>query len=193
MASLGKKFDATQHDTEQRDYAELPEGVYKLEMEASDVKETTKKNGTILSATFVVIEPEQYKGRKLFGNYNLENANPQAQEIGQKQFASLCRAVGLADVDDSEELHFRSFTAKVGLGKSSKSADGRDYPARAEIKRYFFEDEGDVPAPEVKAPANDNQPAQRASAQSHRQPAPTQQQASTPAPAASGKRPWGSR
>lgn len=181
MASLGKKFDATAHDTEQRDYEELPNGIYKMEIEASEVKETSSGSGTILKTTNVVIEPEDYAGRKLFNNYNLENKNVQAQEIGQKQFAALCRAIGVSEVEDSEELHFHAFTVKVGLGKASK--DGQ-YPARAEIKRYYFPDEGNVPEPAIDdnqpkaAPANDNHQA----AGNDNKPA-----------AASGqkKRPWG--
>jgi hypothetical protein len=138
----------------------------------------------------VVIGPEQYKGRKLFTTYNLENANPTAQEIGQKQFASLCRAIGVDSVDDSEELHFHSFAAKVGLGKAQNG-----YAARAEIKKYFFptDDQGnaiDLPDPEIDAvqptkpaAANDNRPASRAPA--------GQQQAAAAKPA--GSRPWGAK
>lgn len=180
MAQLGKKFDATAHDTEQRDYEELPNGIYKLEIEASDVAETSTGSGTILKTTMVVVEPEQYAGRKLFNNYNLENKNAQAQEIGQKQFASLCRAIGVSEVEDSEDLHFHSFTAKIGLGKPSK--DGQ-YPARAEIKRYYFEDEGNVPDPAI----DDNQPKKAAAPANDNKPA-----AAAPAKP-SGSRPWGSK
>lgn len=185
MAGLGKRFDATAHDTQQNDYSELPNGVYKLEIEASDVGPTKAGNGTILKTTMVVIEPESLKGRKLFTTYNLENSNPQAQEIGQKQFASLCRAVGVSAVDDSEELHFLAFTAKIGLGKAQNG-----YPARAEIKRYFFEDEGNVPAPAIDA----NQPApQPAAANDNRRT--TASNDNKPAAAAAGttRRPWGAK
>ena len=169
MASLGKKFDPTEHDTTQSDYSELPNGIYKLEVETSDVVETSTGSGIILKTTMVVVEPEDFKGRKLFTNYNVENKNPQAQEIGQRQLSSLCRAVGHSgELEDSEDLHFKAFTAKIALGKPSKD---RQYPARAEIKRYFFEDEGNVPEPEIDAaqpqaakPANDNRTASRPAA-----------------------------
>ncbi len=180
MAKLATRFDASAHDTEQRDYEELPNGIYELEVEASDVTPTKDGRGTILKTTMVVLRPEEYEKRKLFNNYNLENPNAQAQEIGQRQFASLCRAIGVQEVEDSEDLHFKAFTAKIGLGKPSK--DGQ-YPARAEIKRYYFPDQGDVPEPAIDAEqpkaANDNRPAAR----------PAQQAA---APAA-GKRPWGQK
>lgn len=186
MARLSTTFNAQEHDTEQRnDFPELPAGIYQLEVTASEVAATSTGSGTILKTTMSVIAPEEFKGRLIFNNYNLENANAQAQEIGKKQLASLCRAIGLSTVEDSEELHLRAFTAKIGLGKPSK--DGK-YPARAEIKRYYFEDEGDVPAPEVDAsqpvvaaPANDNKPAARPAA-------------AAAAPAAGGaRRPWGSK
>lgn len=190
MASLGKKFDATAHDTTQSDYAELPNGIYKLEVEVSEVKETSNGKGTILKVTNVVVEPEDYKGRKLFNNYNLENESAQAQEIGQKQFAALCRAIGVTEVEDSEELHFRTYTAKVGLGKPSK--DGQ-YAARAEIKRYYFEDEGNVPEPSIDAiqPTAPSAPAARpAAANNNHRPA-ANQNAAPGAAKAAGARPWG--
>lgn len=180
MAQLGQKFDATAHDTTQRDYEELPNGIYKLEIEASDVVPTSTGSGTILKTTMTVVEPEDYKGRKIFNNYNLENKNAQAQEIGQRQFASLCRAIGIADVEDSEDLHFHAFTAKIALGKPSK--DGQ-YPARAEIKRYYFEDEGNVPEPAI----DDNQPAKSAAGNDNRQPVANDNKAA----AGQKKRPWG--
>ncbi|PDS97551.1 hypothetical protein CO659_12890 [Rhizobium sp. S9] len=191
MARLGNTFNATEHDTEQRDYEELPNGDYQLEIEASDIVPTSTGSGTILKTTIVVIAPEALKGRKLFNNYNLENANAKTQEIGQRQFASLCRAIGVDSVEDSEELHFRAFTAKIGLGKPSK--DGK-YPARAEIKKYYFPDEGNVPEPAIDA----NQPQPAAPVTRAQVPANDNRQAAgRPAPAAAAaggtRRPWGSK
>jgi len=181
MAALGQKFDASSVDTEQRDYAELPNGTYILEMTAGDVVATKDGKGTLLKTTFDVIEPEQFKGRKLFNNYNLVNGSAEAQRIGLQQFASLCRAVGVSEVEDSDELLFKSFTAKIGLGKPSK--DGQ-YPARAEIKTYYFPDAGNVPEPSIDAgqapaPANDN-----------RAPAANDNRQAQQAAAAPKKNPW---
>jgi len=133
----------------------------------------------------VVIRPEEYAKRKLFNNYNLKNKSTQAQEIGQRQFASLCRAIGVSEVEDSEELHFKAFTAKIGLGKPSK--DGQ-YPARAEIKRYYYPDEGNVPQPSI----DTNQPVAQARPANDNRPAAANSNKPAPAAAAAGKkRPWG--
>lgn len=186
MASLGKSFNASDFDTEQRDYAELPNGVYELEVEASDVAATKSGTGTVLKTTMAVVAPEELKGRKLFTTYNLENPNTQAAEIGQRQFASLCRAIGVQSVEDSEDLHFKTFTVKVGLGKPSK--DGQ-YPARAEIKTYYFPDQGNVPAPAIDA----EQPRPTAANDNRRPAANDNAPAARPAAAATGARPWGQR
>lgn len=183
MAQLGQRFNAQDHDTEQRDYEELPNGTYSLEIEASDVGPTKAGTGTVLKTTMTVIAPEALKGRKLFTTYNLENVNAQAQEIGQRQFASLCRAIGADSVEDSEELHFHAFTAKVGLGKPSK--DGQ-HPARAEIKAYYFPDQGNVPEPAIDA----NQPA-RSTAANDNKPAPAARTAAPAAATGGQRRPWG--
>lgn len=186
MAQLGQKFNATEHETEQNDYPELPNGIYQLEMTASDVVPTKDGKGTILKTTFDVVAPEEYKKRKLFNNYNLENSNPDAQRIGQAQFASLCRAIGVDEVDDTEDLHVRTFTAKIGLGKPSK--DGQ-YPARAEIKTYYFPDTGNIPEPAIDA----NQPAAAPASVTRAQAPANDNRQQAAAPATAAKRPWGSK
>lgn len=193
MASLGKKFDATAHDTTQRDFQEeVPNGIYVLEIESGSVDKTSKGTGIILKTTLNVIEPEDYAGRKIFNNnYNLENDNPKAQEIGQRQFAALCRAIGVSEVEDSEEVQLKRFTARVALGKPSKGTDGTEYPGRAEIKRYYFPDEGPLPpaAIDEKQPEKPKEAAKPAN--DNRQVANTNRPAA--AAASPAKRPWGNK
>lgn len=193
MASLGKTYVAGDVDTTQRDFEDLPAGIMQFEIEATDVVETGPegaRTGVGLKYTANVLAPDEVSGRKFFGFINLENRNPTAQEIGQREFASLRRACGINEIDDTEELHFRAYTVKLGLGKDGKdkNADGTPkYPARMEVKRYFFPDEGNVPEASIDAqqpaaaaqrPANDNRPA----AANNNKPA-------QPAKAA-GSRPW---
>lgn len=171
MAQLGTKFKATDHDTTQNDYPELPNGIYDLEIVQSEVKDTSgpKGSGKRLALRLSVVEPEELKGRLLFNNIMLEHDVTQTQEIGQKTFAKICRALGIDEVDASDALHFKSFRAKIGLGKPSKdkNPDGSPvYPARAEIKAYYYPDDGDLPEIGVTGPvqaapkaANDNRPA----------------------------------
>lgn len=179
MASLGS-FKATEQDTSQS--STLPLGNYKLEVSASEVKRTKADTGTILNVTIDVLEPEQFASRKIFTSYNIENQNPVAEKIGKDDLAKLCRAIGLeSDPDDSEELHFKSFVAKVGLEKPQPGYDPRN-----KIVRYYYPDvDGDVPEPGLLAePAGTKRPA----------PAPANENNRASAPAAGGKKtPWGAK
>lgn len=184
MARLGTTFNAQDHDTTQSDFELLPTGVYRLEVSASDVRE--EEGDITLAVTYDVIEPEQYKGRRIFGYIDLQNKDSKKQEDGQRDFAKLCRAVGVGTVDDSEQLHLIAFTAKVQNAPAGVSKAGRPYKAKNRIQRFYFPDEGNTPEPAIdanqpSAPANDNRPA----------PAQT---AARPAAAATGaRRPWGAK
>lgn len=198
MAKIGVRVETTEEGTEQRsgDFPNLPNGVYLLEMEAGDVVEKNKdtpQHSITVKMTAQVVQPEEFAGRKIFLNYNIQNPSAQAQDIGNRQFQCLLRSLELGDVpdDDTDNLLFQSFTATVGMGKDSKekNADGSPvYPGRNEIKRYWFPDQNDAPAigvtaPSGQRPANDNRPAQRSA------PAQQQQEAAKPA----GRRPWGAK
>lgn len=190
MASLGKTYVSGDVDTTQRDFEDLPAGIMQFEIEASEIVETgpeDARTGVGLKYTAAVLAPEAVKGRKFFGFINLENKNPTAQEIGQREFGALRRALGLDNVSDSEELHYIAYTVKLGLGKPSK--DGK-YPARMEVKRYYFPDEGNVPAPAIDA----NQPApQPAAANDNRRAAASNDNKPASAAAGTTRRPWGSK
>lgn len=192
MARIGVRIEATEEGTEQKSsYENLPNGNYLLQMEACDVAEKnegTPEHSITVKSTFEVLEPEDYKGRKLFGNYNIANKNETAQRIGNEQFQCLLRAMEMSEFgedDDTDILRFVPFTATIGMGKDSKTknADGSpEYPAKNEIKRYWFPDQGNAPVIGVTGPvkpANDNRPVQKAAA--------------APAAKPAGSKPWGKK
>ena len=191
MARIGESpFRATDHDTEQRDFEGLPDGIYVFETIESKLDDTKDGKGKILKMTLSALEPEAFKGRRHWLNINIQNGNPQAQEIGQKELAALCRAVGVLEIKDSEELHFKAFTAKVAMGKPSKDLNADKtpkYPSRPEIKRYFFPDEGDLPAADVVGSASNDNAGARAA------PASTAATSTTSSGAPKANRPWGKK
>lgn len=188
MARLGTTFKAEDHNTEQSDYELLPTGIYQLEVSASEIREDDDKNKT-LSLVYDVIEPESFKSRKIFAYIDLENRDAKKQEDGQRDFAKLCRSLGLSAVEDSEELHFIAFTAKVQNSPAGVSKAGRPYKAKNRVQRFFYPDEGNVPAPAIDA----NQPAPQPAANDNRRT--TASNDNKPAAAAAGttRRPWGSK
>jgi hypothetical protein len=172
MAKFGISVAVTEESTEQRaEYEDLPNGVYRLEISAAEVKrknEGTRDESAGFKCTYDVIDPEDYRGRKVFDFFNLLHPSAQAQEIGVRQFSCLRRAIGLGDVDPEmeeqdviDEMRLVPFIATVGMGKPSKekNADGTPaYPAKNTIKRFWYPDLNDAPPIGVTAAAaaNDN-------------------------------------
>lgn len=157
MANLSGEYDPDA--VPGGDFDPIPEGDYMLEITESDVGPTKSGTGKVLKFSTKVIEGE-YTGRMIWGNINLVNESAKAMEIGQGQFAALRKAVGVRDPQESEELHFRAFKAKVGI----EPAKG-DYKAKNVIKKFYFEDDSvpaDKAAPKAandnKKAANDNKP-----------------------------------
>ena len=188
MAKLGVSVEVTEEGTKQNDYSNLPDGVYLLQVTEAPVKEkdeNTSKHAISVSTLIKVIEPEELEGRGFYVNYNVKNPSQQAQDIGNRDFQKLLRALDLSSLpdDDTDNLLFIPFYAKIGMGRDSKekNADGTPkYPARNEIKRYYFPDEDN--APEVGVTASAAPVAARPAAASA---APAQ--AARPA----GAKPWG--
>jgi len=113
------------------DFSVVPADTYNVQIVKSEVVETKAKTGTLLKTQFKVIDGK-FKGRIIFGQYNLTNPNVQAVEISRKQMKTLCDAIGKPDgVQDSNEMHNIPLQIKVSV----KPADGQ-YAEQNEIKFY---------------------------------------------------------
>lgn len=132
-------------------YTPLPAGEYQMEIVESDYVATSKGNGMILKCKAQIIGGD-YDQRPYYINYNLENENEQAAEIGQRDFAGLRRATGVLAPDDTEDLHFKPFSVKVGIKNRKDTGEPENV-----IREYLF-DRGDS-APAAKPASNDNRQA----------------------------------
>ena len=145
MAKLNFAFsgDETALQDNSFDRQPLPDGEYNVVINDADYKQTKNGNGWYVSVEFLVYEGE-HKDRKLWSNYNLVNPNPQAQEIGEQQFAKLClAALGKLSCSDTDELIGKAVTVGVGLEKND--------PTRNRVK--YANAIGTVKAPTAKAAA----------------------------------------
>lgn len=117
MARLPGSFNANEYDD--MGFGVIPKGDYLMQITDSEYKENSKKSGHFLSLKREIMEGK-YKGRTFYANLNLDNPNPKAVEIANKEFATTCRACGKVTVEDSEELHFIphivSIAVKPGKG-----------------------------------------------------------------------------
>lgn len=144
----------------------LPEDDYILVAEKTELVANRSNTGMRLDVVFSV-EDGQYKGRKLFLNYNVQNQNEQARQIALREFKSLIDATGVDPAtafEDTDTLLYKPFIGHVVLRQDTvKNAfgqrevkinpeTGQPYPPRNSISAYKPLD-GSMPqsAPPVQA------------------------------------------
>ena len=139
MVRFNSTFDAG--SVEPREPMEvLPAGDYLCHITESEMKDTKAGNGQYLQLTLEVLEGE-FATRKLWERLNLVNPNQTAVDIAQRTLSSICRAAGVMNIIDSEDLHYKPMMVKVKV----KPARG-DYDASNEIKGYAPPPSGSSPA-----------------------------------------------
>ncbi|MCA0402044.1 MAG: DUF669 domain-containing protein [Proteobacteria bacterium] len=139
MASLGKYSGAALVESS-NDFSPIPAGVYDVEVIESALVPTKAGNGTMLKLQLKVVGA-QYENRRIFDQINIENANPQAQEIGQRQLSDLARACGLTVIpDDSDAFHGIPIRARVKIKQDPQYGD------KNEVAHYLEADGSPHPA-----------------------------------------------
>lgn len=166
MAFLNETFDVNELPQGNGNFDPLPAGWYYANITGAELKSTKAGNGQYIAVRYDITGPT-HQGRVVFGNLNIKNPNPKAEEIGRQQLGEIMRAIGLAKVSDTDQLIGGSLQIKLEI----RQQEG--YEPSNDVKGYKATS-GSVPtAAAASAPA----------------------QAATPAPAASGKAapPWSKR
>jgi len=101
-------------------YGPLPAGEYEMMIVKSDTKPTKSGNGSYLELEMHVVSGDQ-AGRRHWERLNLDNPNAQTVKIAQELLARLCAAIGVDEVNDSEELHDRVFVAEIGIDRKDST------------------------------------------------------------------------
>jgi hypothetical protein len=187
MANIGYVFDSSTVEP-RTPFEVLPAGDYVGQIVKSDMVPTKTGNGNMLNLEIEILN-DGFSGRRVWDRLNLDNPNAQAVEIAQRTLSAICRAVGVVQVSDSEQLHFKPFALKVIVlpaGKDPKTGYERREPQN-EVRGY--EPAGGAPVAQAPrpvmpvAPAAASGPVQGARASAPR----------TQAPATSSAPPWARR
>ena len=128
MAKM-KKFNKAGKER-MADYSAIKPGIYKAIVVGSEVKETISKDGSYIKLTYQITKGG-YKGRKIWQMYNNENSNKIAVEIAEKELASLCDALMIDNVSNTQDFHDIPMLINVGV----VPAKGK-YGEQNEIKGY---------------------------------------------------------
>jgi len=106
----------------------LPAGWYPVEITSVELKDTKAGTGKYMSVGYKVTG-ESHNGRMVFGNINLRNPNPKAEEIARQQLGDLMRAVGISKLSDTDQLIGCACQIKLAVRKDEQYGDSNDVKA----------------------------------------------------------------
>ena len=146
MAFLDQTFEADAMPVSEKSYEPLPAGWYTASITAAELKNTKAGTGQYIAIRYDIIGPS-HQGRIVFGNLNIRNPNPKAEEIGRQQLGEVMRAIGIAKVQDTDELIGGQLSIKVDIRSSEQYGD------QNEVKGFKAIAGSTPPAPVAKAAA----------------------------------------
>jgi hypothetical protein len=103
----------------------LPPGRYPMAITKTEMKPTRAGNGSYLSVEFT-ISSGNGANRKLWANLNLDNPNQQTVDIARRELSAICHAVGVLQVNDSDELLGRELMVDVAVGKRRDTGEDQN-------------------------------------------------------------------
>lgn len=130
-----------------RSYDPVPPGWYTARIHSAEVKDTKAGNGQYIKIRYDIVGPS-HQGRVIFGNLNIRNPNAKAEQIGRQQLGEMMRAIGLAEIQDTDQLIGGTCEIKLDI----QAADG-DYAARNEVRGWKHSAVGAAPVAEKAKPA----------------------------------------
>lgn len=140
MARLSESIVESDLPKSDRNFEPLPAGWYTATITEAELKETNARTGNYIKVRYDIVGPT-HQGRVVFGNFNMKNPNPKAEEIGRQQLGDLMRAIGLPRVDDTDQLVGKTCNIKLTV----KPAEGQ-YDANNEVKGWKALDGSTMPA-----------------------------------------------
>lgn len=129
------QFDANAWDTEPQEYTPIADGSYNCVLDLAEVESNDK--GMKVTLQVQIIDSGQFMNRRTkVWLYLSGHANAKYQERCSKQFAALCKAVGVFNPQDTSEIIAKPFLCDI---KSTKSDDGTSWTQcsnfrKAEVK-----------------------------------------------------------
>lgn len=146
MAFLEHAFDVNELPQSESNFDPLPAGWYQAKIHGAEIKNTKNGTGQYIAVRYDIIGPT-HQGRVVYGNLNIKNASPKAEEIGRQQLGELMRSIGLARVTDTDQLIGGDLQIKLSVKKDD------EYGEKNEIKGFKAINGSQPPMP-ASAPAS---------------------------------------
>lgn len=141
---------------EPKPYELIPPGWYEASVVATELKDTKNGTGKYIKVRYDIAGPTN-QGRCVFGNFNIRNPKPEAEEIGKRELGSLCKCIGLeGKLHDTDQLVGHAVQIKVAI-KEDKT--GQYEPQN--VVKGFKPIDGDALVMMASAPQSKFAPAQK--------------------------------
>lgn len=126
--NLNESFDIESLPVGTSSFDPLPPGWYRVSIKEASVAKTKAGTGEYIKIRYDVDGPS-HEGRVVFGNLNISNPNPKAEEIGRQQLGELMRAIGLKSLKDTDQLVGGSLEIKLAIRESEQYGNSNDVKA----------------------------------------------------------------
>jgi hypothetical protein len=126
----------------------VPAGWYSAQIVSAELCDTKAGTGKYIKVRYDVTGPA-HQGRVVFGNLNIRNPNPKAEEIGRQQLGEIMSAIGLRQVQDTDELIGGQLQIKVAI----RADPSGQYAPQNEVKGFRALSGSAAPAPAPAPPA----------------------------------------
>lgn len=121
-------------EDEKGNFDPIPEGKYTVQISSADLSPTKDGSGQYIKIKFNVVAPT-HAGRVIFSNVNIRNKSSVAENIGRQQLRQIMTSLGLATLQDTDQLIGGHLSVKVGI----RPAEGQ-YEAQNDVKSYSSAD-----------------------------------------------------
>ena len=111
---------------EENNFKLIPAGWYEVSISSTELKQTKAGTGEYIALRYDVLGPA-HQGRVIVGKLNIRNPNSKTQDIGIQQLGELMRAIGLASVEDTDQLIAGHLEVEVKISEASGGCDFLNY------------------------------------------------------------------
>lgn len=125
MALLDETINRSELPVSENNFEALPPGWYTAKITEAEVKATKAGTGKYIRIRYDILGPT-HQGRAVFGNLNIRNPNPQAEKIGRQQLNEMMSAIGLATLNDTDQLIGAPLQIKLKVRESAEYGNSND-------------------------------------------------------------------
>jgi hypothetical protein len=140
MSDFFEQLNNKMDNLGEQEYSLIPDGWYTATIKEVTIKNTKDGTGKIMNFRFDITGPSN-AGRVVFVGLNVQNRNPQAEEMAQRDLKAIRTALGMSMIKNTDQLIGKNLKVKVGVQKGTG-----DYPDKNTCKSYAAIEGSQMPA-----------------------------------------------